>query len=334
MEQPSEPLRPTPSPRPSSPAQRLIPVADEAGLPLGPQPTTVADQKPAGGSQANQKPRLWGVGLAMFAILPVQVMAGLTVAAGFLLARDASEPMPDPSEFLNLSVMAGLLAISSLLLAGLAVGAALLSDESWQPRLRLRSPIGMPIWVWVVSGVGALAVTSFGATVGTELLHMMGIEPQPLVSPDPSRSWLVQAWFLVALAVFPAIGEELLFRGYVQRRLEQRFHPAWAIGLGAAAFAVIHLNVPQACGTFLLGLWLGYLTHRTGSVYPAIFCHFVNNAVAGAILLRVEQDSSQLAWQQPWVWLPFFVGFVCLVVAARAVHLGTQPRQASPRFDA
>jgi CAAX protease family protein len=73
--------------------------------------------------------------------------------------------------------------------------------------------------------------------------------------------------------------EELFFRGYIQRRLLQRWSPAVAILTTATLFALIHGNLPQMAVTFPMGIWLGVLAWRTGSVWPSMLCHAFWNAM-------------------------------------------------------
>ncbi len=89
---------------------------------------------------------------------------------------------------------------------------------------------------------------------------------------------LVGAVLVIGLG--PGIGEELLFRGYIQTRLRRRWGPGWAILLTSILFGVMHIDPVQ--GTFAMGVgfFLGYLTERTGSLWPAMVCHTVNNMVS------------------------------------------------------
>ena len=41
----------------------------------------------------------------------------------------------------------------------------------------------------------------------------------------------------------------------------------------AMLFSIIHGNLPQICVTFFMGIWLGVLAWRTGSVWPGMVCH-------------------------------------------------------------
>jgi membrane protease YdiL (CAAX protease family) len=90
------------------------------------------------------------------------------------------------------------------------------------------------------------------------------------------------------MAALPAVCEECLFRGWVQSgfagRADSRQRVAAAIVAQAALFAVFHLLPERMPQTFFLGLVLGWLTHASGSLLPAIVCHIAHNSMPLALL--------------------------------------------------
>lgn len=83
--------------------------------------------------------------------------------------------------------------------------------------------------------------------------------------------------FLLA-AVFAPVFEEWLCRGMVLRGLLVRMKPAWAIVVSALFFAVIHINPWQALNAFFIGVVMGYVYYKSGSLLLTMLIHFVNNA--------------------------------------------------------
>src|SRR5205814_2291253 len=69
------------------------------------------------------------------------------------------------------------------------------------------------------------------------------------------------------------------FRGYMHTRLRLVWRAGPAIFATSAAFALLHMEWIHAAMAFVLGLYLGGLTERTGSALPAIVCHVANNSV-------------------------------------------------------
>jgi membrane protease YdiL (CAAX protease family) len=97
---------------------------------------------------------------------------------------------------------------------------------------------------------------------------------------------------VLVVAVTPAVCEELLFRGLIQRNLEQVLPGVWG-GVGAGVlFGLFHLNLFALLPLCALGAFFGYLVYRSGSIVPAMVAHFVNNLVAVlAVYLRWKEDS-------------------------------------------
>jgi len=86
---------------------------------------------------------------------------------------------------------------------------------------------------------------------------------------------------LIVLAIIPAIGEELLFRGYLQQKISvwlKNYHVG--ILITAFLFSVMHLDIYGVLPRFVLGVLLGYFFYWSGSVWLPILAHFVNNAQA------------------------------------------------------
>jgi len=84
---------------------------------------------------------------------------------------------------------------------------------------------------------------------------------------------------LLVIALIPALGEELLFRGLLQRLLgEWTRNIHVGVILTAFIFSALHLQFFGFLPRFLLGLMLGYLLEITQSLWVPIFAHFVNNA--------------------------------------------------------
>ena len=73
------------------------------------------------------------------------------------------------------------------------------------------------------------------------------------------------------------IGEELIFRG-VTMRIARRSFPFWAANLiQAVLFGIFHMNMIQGIYAAVLGLFLGYVCEKGGSIYLAIVFHFLFN---------------------------------------------------------
>jgi sodium transport system permease protein len=130
---------------------------------------------------------------------------------------------------------------------------------------------------------------------------------------------------LLAMGIVPAIVEELFFRGYLFRALEARIHrPVPVIVTSAVLFAVFHLlfgeviAVERVPPSFLMGLVLGWIAWRTGSVWPGMVLHATHNSLL-----------TMMGYFEPWIveqkWLPSVDGHLpagLLVGAAVLAFLG------------
>lgn len=86
---------------------------------------------------------------------------------------------------------------------------------------------------------------------------------------------------LLVLALIPALGEELLFRGLIQKyAMGWLKNPHAGIWFTAALFSFIHFQFLGFLPRFLLGAYFGYIVLWTKSLWPAIGLHFLNNALA------------------------------------------------------
>ncbi|UKJ07832.1 CPBP family intramembrane glutamic endopeptidase [Solitalea lacus] len=84
---------------------------------------------------------------------------------------------------------------------------------------------------------------------------------------------------LLMMAVLPAIGEELLFRGVTQRLFIEWFRNAHiGIWVAAIVFSALHFQFYGFLPRMLLGVLFGYLFYWSGNIWLAILAHFINNA--------------------------------------------------------
>lgn len=82
--------------------------------------------------------------------------------------------------------------------------------------------------------------------------------------------------FTVSLCAFPAVAEEMFFRGVMIDSLSKVGKTACVFTV-ALCFSLYHGNVAQLAYQFIYGLGLGFLTIKANSIIPAIIAHFINN---------------------------------------------------------
>lgn len=97
---------------------------------------------------------------------------------------------------------------------------------------------------------------------------------------------------LLMIAVLPAVGEELIFRGIIQRGLTKQFgNPHLAIWIAAALFSAIHLQFFGFVPRLLMGVAMGYLLFWSGNLWYPIIAHFTNNALSVILAYGIQHGS-------------------------------------------
>ncbi|QEG40109.1 CPBP family intramembrane glutamic endopeptidase [Roseimaritima ulvae] len=292
------------------PASSADPPADPADTPAGaPVPPAAEPSPPAGGpvspvtqprgavyaqflppsapvSWSVQRPRVWpilAVVLAsavsfffgsLFSLLVAEVIVTGTVPTSRDAAIEALELVKQSRLGFTITVVGPQIA---LVLP--TILATLLSPKPFRQRLGLVRG-HWPLWGWVAA---AAATPLVGMVVGV-LVGMFLTESESLKDMSELFRSIGSGAFLFPLALMiggmPAICEELLFRGYVQSRLTKRFPPIAGILMASAVFAVFHMDPVHVVAVFPIGVWMGWLSFRSGSIFPAMLAHLINNVLA------------------------------------------------------
>ena len=106
------------------------------------------------------------------------------------------------------------------------------------------------------------------------------------------------------IGLLPAIGEELIFRGIVQKYLSKLLKsPIVGIWLSAIIFSAIHFQFEGFFPRMVLGAVLGYLYYWTSNLWVPIFAHLVNNGLQVVVmyfsdidLSSAESNTSAVTW--------------------------------------
>lgn len=91
-----------------------------------------------------------------------------------------------------------------------------------------------------------------------------------------TNTWAVP--FILLIGLLPGIAEEILFRGYLQRRFIDRWGPAQGIAVTSIIFGLFHVTPHGIALATIIGVWLGMLAYQIGSILPGIFCHAAINS--------------------------------------------------------
>ncbi|MBI3258363.1 MAG: CPBP family intramembrane metalloprotease [Ignavibacteriae bacterium] len=116
-------------------------------------------------------------------------------------------------------------------------------------------------------------------------------------------------------AIIPAVSEEVLFRGLMQRSLEQLWSPKRAILWTGVIFGIIHFNPTDVVSLVIIGVYLGVLAYSTRSLALSVIVHFLNNAIAViAINLSVNNTGELPDGTPAWI-----AGLLCTSGLAGAI---------------
>lgn len=126
----------------------------------------------------------------------------------------------------------------------------------------------------------------------------------------------------VLLALVAPLTEELVFRGIILRGLAARYPERKALALAAGLFALMHIYPVKFPGTFAMGLCLGWLLLRLGSIWPGVMAHSFNNCFAFVSMMDTEAATPAAALQKlgPWAVPLAAVGAMLTLLSARLLR--------------
>ena len=94
-------------------------------------------------------------------------------------------------------------------------------------------------------------------------------------------STLIGLLLAITVVILAPLGEEILFRGFLQKLLEESWQDITrAVLITSLFFAFIHMNPVWVIQIYFLGVVLGYLAWRTGSILTSLILHSLNNGTA------------------------------------------------------
>ena len=159
-------------------------------------------------------------------------------------------------------------------------------------RLLLLSLAGVVAWNTVITALDWICQTAFGLSLSGD-------------AEIPQCSLLMM---LLLLAVFPAVAEELIFRGVIYRFL-RRYGAFPAAVTSSLLFGLMHLNVIQTVFAFGMGLILCRLYEKTGRLRWCMLIHLINNGIS---VLLMQPFAQKPAWTAAQV----VTGLIALPVIA------------------
>lgn len=236
------------------------------------------------------KPPLWTpITVGIISVTSALMIAGLIQGVALVLIGGIERPHGKMPHLDLMGLMQklidhplGLLVLflpGQLTMLAAALGAGLLSPQPLKARLGFTRSV-LPWWSIPL----LLGGTIFAGEIGGVLVQSLFRDPGPNLRLLTHLMQSAQGPKLVLLAglvcVLPPIAEEMLFRGYVQRRLLQRWHPAAAIAASSVLFVLAHFDPVHVLAVIPLAVWLGVIAWRSDSVWPSMLCHAAQNSFA------------------------------------------------------
>lgn len=133
---------------------------------------------------------------------------------------------------------------------------------------------------------------------------------------SPGELWIA----ILVIAILPAIGEEIVFRGLIQNELfrgTKNIH--LSIWIAAILFSAIHLQFFGFLPRLMLGALFGYLYYWSGNLSLAILAHFVNNGVSVVAMYFYQKGAFEFDLETPEA-APANVVMLCGVLTAGLLY--------------
>ena len=242
-----------------------------------------------------------------------------------------------PENNFDLSAALRIMLIQQIaIVASPALFMGLMLTTSFVRTFRLRMP---RLDLFALGGLLAFICHPLALELGASLKWFFPPLPESIgrllqgITGDTLPLWYV----LLAFAVAPAICEEIAFRGFVLSGFNRNGRAGLAIVLSSLAFGVMHMIPQQVFNATILGLLLGLLAIRSGSIFPCMLFHMIFNS-----LLVMHGRLSEASKDHPfenvfatlkdgelrYTWVTIVLASLLLVGALRYLTQG--PRSKSP----
>lgn len=261
--------------------------------------------------------------LFLSSLFPYAMLQGISIAN---LVNGMESMMLTDVAFLRYSLL--MQSICQFLLPCLAFGLITYKqkiftglDLNFNPRLRKTSlAIVFLLAAYPLVNLAFMANQALPVTPWMEQFEAeaAGILEKLLVFETPWE--FLHALFLIA--VLPAIGEELLFRGIVQKQVGRLVHPVAAVWIAALLFSGAHLQFEGFLPRLALGAVLGYLYYWTKNLWIPILVHFFNNGIQVGALYFLDLDLSSVPGDPSEAVTPLsiLIGIIVMYLCSEAIR--------------
>ena len=156
------------------------------------------------------------------------------------------------------------------------------------------------------------------------IIHQIISTPEYIVNlgqimqPETTLGYVLL--FLAVVIVAP-IGEEIVFRGFLQKFLEDHWRDTTrAVLVTSLFFAMIHFNPFWTIQIYLLGIVLGFLAWKTKSVVPSIILHSINNGAAYILSILDDTNLNIYLWNENVSPVFILLGFYFIYIGLKILN--------------
>ena len=161
---------------------------------------------------------------------------------------------------------------------------------------------------FVMIGFGICMFSNIVTAVAGAIFESQGVEYSVDFGSDPKGIFGFMLTF-ISTVITPALVEEFICRGLILGSLK-KFGDGFAILISAFLFGIMHGNFEQIPFAFLIGIGLGFMTVKSGSLWPAVIVHALNNSVS--VLFTYLPESLP----------PLFTEIIYILILTVALALG------------
>ncbi|MBN1295733.1 CPBP family intramembrane metalloprotease [bacterium] len=130
---------------------------------------------------------------------------------------------------------------------------------------------------------------------------------------------LSKTTLILLMCISPGICEEMLFRGAIFGSLKRKWSPWHAVIVSSIMFGFLHFSVYRLFPTTVIGIALGWLVMQSGSIYPAMLAHALNNFLSLIVAPELELDKLSSHWM--------LVGLPAVILGVMLVCSGSGKRR-------
>lgn len=195
------------------------------------------------------------------------------------------------------NIWSGSLITETLLILAPSLLYIKLNRESYKEVLKLNKISFKNIIIVIIISIFIYPVAIFFQAIFITLIrNFIDIIPNGVPVPTNLIDYLKS---VAIIAVTPGICEEIMFRG-VMLNSYRDLKSIKSIFITAFLFAIMHFNLLNFIGPFILGIVYGIMIYRTNSIYTTMLAHFINNTIALSLGYITELKSDYIEYFLMW----------------------------------